>query len=553
MRFIGRRWCAAALFLALSAWPGTAGRLHAAPSKSKLDSALQTPPTGLVRVIVTTSPGQRDAVAFRLMLRGRWPKDRYSVIDALVVNVSADDLAMLAADPRVISVSIDATVKSATTGTWSSFFSSAFSQATLLPTLGLPIQGLTGNGVGVAVIDSGLLQNGDFSGVTFYDFTNSLIRTSYDDYGHGTHVSGLIASKGSVSQGGYTGIAPRARLISLKVLDANGQGSTSTVIDAIEFAVLNRKYLGVDVINLSLGHPIFEHAATDPLVQAVEAAVRAGIVVVASAGNVGRSLTTGLPGYAGILSPGNAPSAITVGALDTHGTTTRGDDTIPSYSSRGPTWYDALPKPDFVAPGQALVSDAAIGSTLYTSFPGAWVMGTGGVARFLRLGGTSMSAAVTSGVVALMIEASRNVSGASPPPQAIKAVLDYTALPLNGPDSLTQGHGAINPPGAVALTQALAAAGWPAGEIVTPITPATTIAGETWVWAQAFDDGDTVVWGNDGGEPAWATTVVWGNIDWGDTVVWGNADTIDWGDTVVWGNTDGWGDTVVWGNTNGLR
>jgi serine protease AprX len=553
MRFIGRRWCAAALFLALSAWPGTEWRLHAAPSKSKLDSALQIPPAGLVRVIVSTKSGQRDAVAFRLMMRGRWPKDRYSVIDAIVADVSAADLAMLAADPRVTSVSIDAVVKSATSGPSSAFYSSAFSQATLLPTLGLPIQGVTGNGVGVAVIDSGLLQNGDFSGVTFYDFTNGLTRISYDDYGHGTHVSGLIASKGSVSQGVYTGIAPRARLISLKVLDANGQGSTSDVIDAIEFAVVNKASLRIDVINLSLGHPIFENAATDPLVQAVEAAVRAGIVVVASAGNVGRSLTTGLPAYAGILSPGNAPSAITVGALDTHNTTSRGDDTIPSYSSRGPTWYDALPKPDLVAPGQGLVSDAAIGSTLYTSFPSAWVMGTGGVARFLRLGGTSMSAAVTSGVVALMIEASRIASGTTPSPQAIKAVLDYTALPLNGPDALTQGHGAINPPGAVALTQALAAAGWPAGEIVTPITPATTIAGETWVWAQSFDDGDTVVWGNGGGEPAWATTVVWGNIDWGDTVVWGNADTIDWGDTVVWGNTDGWGDTVVWGNTNGLR
>src|SRR5262249_39570009 len=164
---------------------------------------------------------------------------RYSVIDAVVADVSASDLAMLAADPRVTSVSIDAMVKSAASGPSNAFYSSAFSQATLLPTLGLPIQGLTGNGVGVAVIDSGLLQNGDFAGVTFYDFTNGLTRTSYDDYGHGTHVSGLIASKGNVSQGVYTGIAPRARLISLKVLDAIGQGSTSDVIDAIEFAVVN--------------------------------------------------------------------------------------------------------------------------------------------------------------------------------------------------------------------------------------------------------------------------------------------------------------------------
>ena len=85
----------------------------------------------------------------------------------------------------------------------------------------------------------------------------------------------------------YGGVATKAKIISLKTLDANGAGYTSTVIDAIEFAIDNKDKLGIDVINLSLGHPILEPAATDPLVQAVEAAVRAGIVVVASAGNYG--------------------------------------------------------------------------------------------------------------------------------------------------------------------------------------------------------------------------------------------------------------------------
>jgi len=549
LRFIEGRWCAAALIISLSAWfAGIEVRLHAAPpAKSKRDSALQTTPVGTVSVIVSTQAGQTDAVAARLVQRGRSVRHRYAVIDAVAADATADDLAALDADPTVMSVSIDATVAAADNS------QSASSSYTLLPTLGLPDAGLTGKGVGVAVIDSGVQPNGDFSGASFYDFTSPGSSGPYDDFGHGTHVSGLIASKGNLSQGAYTGIAPRVRLISLKVLDAQGQGSTSTVIDAIEFAVQNRQSLGVDVINLSLGHPIFESLETDPLVQAVEAAVRAGIVVVVSAGNVGRSLTTNLPGYGGILSPGNAPSAITVGALDTRDTISRGDDAVAAFSSRGPTWYDAQSKPDIVAPGQALVSDASIGSTLFTEFPAAQIAGNGGAARFLRLSGTSMSAAVTSGVVALIIEASRSSSGATLPPDAVKAILEYTALPLNGPDPLTQGHGAINPSGAIALTSSLGVTGWLGGVGTTSLVPTTTIAAETWVWSQSFDNGDTVVWGDGGGEPTWAETVVWGDINWGDTVVWGDAGTIGWSVTVVWGNADGWGDTVVWGDTNGVR
>ena len=108
-----------------------------------------------------------------------------------------------------------------------------------------------------------------------------------DAYGHGTHIAGLIAGSGARSGGKYVGVARSARLIGLKVLDAQGGGYASDVIEAVEFATANKAALGIDVINLSLGHPIYEPAATDPLVQAVERAVRAGIVVVVSAGNIG--------------------------------------------------------------------------------------------------------------------------------------------------------------------------------------------------------------------------------------------------------------------------
>ena len=223
----------------------------------------------------------------------------------------------------------------------------------LLQSLGLERSYLTGAEVGVAVIDSGIDNaRGRFNVVHRYDFTaTGVSEKTSDDYGHGTHVAGLIGGNGIDTHGFDAGIAPGVRLIDLKVLDEVGAGYTSDVVLAVEYAVANRQALGIDVINLSLGHPIYEPAASDPLVLAVERAVNAGIVVVVSAGNVGRNLETGGVGYAGVTSPGNAPSAITVGAVNTKGTESRDDDEVAKYSSRGPTWYDAYAKPDVVAPG----------------------------------------------------------------------------------------------------------------------------------------------------------------------------------------------------------
>ncbi len=136
-------------------------------------------------------------------------------------------------------------------------------------------------------------------------------------------------------------------------MNANGSGYTSDVIDAINCATSNKAALGNGVINFSLGHPIYKPAASDPLVQAVENAVANGIVVVVAAGNFGGKPTTHTRAYAGITSPGNAPSAITVGAAETYHTPNRDDDGVAWYSSRGPTWYDGHQKPDVVAPGLA--------------------------------------------------------------------------------------------------------------------------------------------------------------------------------------------------------
>jgi serine protease AprX len=507
-----------------------------APRASKLDRLLQRGVSGDVRVIIRTRTN--GTASLRARLKRRVLKE-HTVIGALSVMVHGDELAALEQDDSVLSVSMDLPVAG---GATAAAAATAAPPATLLASLGLPSSGLTGKGVGVAIIDSGLVPGSDFGAFAFYDFTNPAAVQPYDDYGHGTHVAGLIASKSTA----YPGIAPKARLVSLKVLDAHGVALTSTVLDAIQFAIANRDALGIDVINLSLGHPILEAAATDPLVQAVEAAVRSGIVVVVAAGNVGQNIVSGIPGYAGILSPGNAPSAITVGAVDTKNTAARADDTVPSYSSRGPTWYDAVAKPDVVAPGQNLVSDAAPGSTLFLELPDHQVADTSGPPRYFRLSGTSMSTAVTSGVVALMLEANRTSKDRPLKPKAIKRILEYSAVPLHGFDELTQGHGAINAAGAISLTSSVShlplRKRWWAKTLPAPVT---TSGKETWHWSQTIVWGTSVVWGSDGRKPTWASNVVWSTGVDDDTIVWGTSL-----DTIVWGTSIDW-DTIVWGTSLG--
>jgi serine protease AprX len=510
--------------------------------RTKLDRALQLVHGGSVQVIVRAKSGRRTTVRDRLRLQAGGVVSDHALVDGVTVKLSASALSAFDSDDDVTSVSLDAPM----VGTAATVAAQGKPASSLLATLGLPLD-VSGRRVGVAVVDSGIDPSEDIGPRAFFDFTAAAGVHPYDDYGHGTHVSGLIASRGLLSQTAagarYPGVAPKASLISLKVLDANGVAFTSTVLEAIEFAVVNRRALGIDVLNISLGHPILEPAASDPLVQAVEAACRAGIVVVVAAGNVGRTLDAGLPGYAGILSPGNARSAITVGAVDTQDTASRRDDAVASYSSRGPTWYDARAKPDLVAPGNNLVSDAAAGSTLALTRRDLLVTPNGSQAQFLRLSGTSQATAVASGVVALVIEAMRD-AGVPVTPALVKTILSYTAIPLRGYDGLTQGHGEVNAAGAIALARALAGVRLPA--------PLTVIAGDAWTWSQHSRFARALVHGNGTDLPPWAQTIVWGTSHDGDTIVWGtnarhDGDTIV-GDTIVWGTTSD-GDTIVWGTT----
>ncbi len=185
--------------------------------------------------------------------------------------------------------------------------------------------------------------------------------SSGDAYGHGTHIAGIIAGNGYSSETSnysatYRGIASEATVVNLRVLDATGASLDSTVISAIQKAVALKSTYNIRVINLSLSRGVYESYTLDPLCQAVESAWKAGIVVVAAAGNMGEYYAAGTNGYATIGAPGNDPYVITVGATNTHGTGSQASQTMTSYSSKGPTSIDHIVKPDLVAPGNQVVS-----------------------------------------------------------------------------------------------------------------------------------------------------------------------------------------------------
>ncbi len=196
----------------------------------------------------------------------------------------------------------------------------------------------------------------------FVDFVNGQT-LPYDDNGHGTHVAGIILGNGYDSDGLKAGVAPDASLVSLKVLDANGAGTISNIIAAMDWLLTNGAQYNVRVVNMSVGAPILESYFTDPLTLAAKRLTDAGIVVVVAAGNHGKN-NDGVLQWGGITAPGNAPWVLTVGASSTMGTTDRADDQMASFSSSGPTYIDYAAKPDLVAPGAGTVSLAAPGSTL---------------------------------------------------------------------------------------------------------------------------------------------------------------------------------------------
>lgn len=290
-------------------------------------------------------------------------------------------------------------------------------------------KGLTGKGINIAIIDTGIFPHPDLTRpvnriIAFRDFINHR-KKPYDDNGHGTHIAGDAAGNGWSCKGKYKGPAPEAGVVGVKVLDRNGDGYDSTIIKGIEWCIAQRKRLKLRILSMSFGGPVSTSCKDDPLCQAVEKAVQAGLTVVIAAGNSG-------PGPKTIESPGISPSAITVGAVNDMRTLTQKDDRVTFYSSRGPAPGGKV-KPDITAPGEAVISLRAPGSLLARRSPQE------SVGKFYyRLSGTSISAPVVSGAAAQLLQRYPCMS-----PRQVKASLKKHAFRL-GLKPNTAGSGEIN-------------------------------------------------------------------------------------------------------------
>ena len=505
-----------------------------------------------VKVIVQYRVVPTAAHYATMQSRGGLLHSKLHMIKGAAFTIPVSALPALEADPEIASVTIDHPMNvmddmtNAATGVASAWNS-----------------GYNGAGVTVAVIDSGIndshpdLQNANGTSRVVYhqDFTGTPTTNSsgaqYDLYGHGTHVAGIIAGNGSLSGGQYEGVAPAASLVDLRALDENGAGSDSTVIAAIQEAIALQSTYNIRVINLSLGRGIGVSYTQDPLCQAVEAAWNSGILVVVAAGNYGRLSVDGSNGYGTITAPGNDPFVLTVGATKSNGSTYASAQTLASYSSKGPTTYDLVVKPDMVAPGNDVVSLAAPGATLEAEYPAELVTGTDGNNDYMTLSGTSMATPAVAGAAALLLQEQSALT-----PDQLKARLMKTSYKmgltstsayvphllhtfLSFYDLFATGAGMLNVQSAIHNTD------------LAPATVGSALSPS--VSYNALTHTVSMVEGNLTVAP---TSVVWGSsVVWGTSVVWGSS--IVSGSSVVWGSSLPWNDntlsafSVVWGASTG--
>jgi serine protease AprX len=401
--------CAAATIAATTTRPGGNAR-HRASLSDDLRAFAATHSTKVVRVIAHGTKQNLDVIAARHGVHITRVLD-----DGAVVEANAAQIEALATEPSIQHLSGDLPVADFMTVSNKTTLADKVRAGQSGGLLGLGgIPGVNGQGVVIAVLDSGIAAHKALNGKVLASVSMIAGQPTTDEYGHGTHVAGIITGSGAYAVGVTSqyagGIAPGAQLVNVRVLGDDGVGNTSDVIAGIDWVIANKTKYNIKILNLSLGHAVTEPVAFDPLCAAVERAYRAGIIVIAAAGNAGK-MPDGTPVLGGIASPGNSPFAITVGATNTFGTTSRDDDQVTTYSSRGPTKYDYNAKPDLVAPGNKIVSLEAASSYIPKTYPTEHIAGSGNNA-YMRMSGTSMSAPMMAGAAALLLQAQPSMTAA---------------------------------------------------------------------------------------------------------------------------------------------
>ena len=458
---------------------------------------------------------------------------RYEVLKLLAIRLPADALVELALEDSVDHVSLDDVVAA------SSVSSRVAANDPVYPSSNTAY---TGDDTGVAILDSGVAQHPDLSGdIKQYDFLdgkyphpevdddeiekyNSSSRV--DEYGHGTHVAGIISGSGKYSSGDYSGPATRSEILSLRVLDSYGQGSMSDVMAALDWLLQYGSYFDIGVVNLSLGKPVTESNETDPLVLAIEQVWDEGMVVVVASGNFGQA------GYFSTTSPGNSRKVITVGSLTDNGTGSDfSDDYVSSYSSKGPTPGDHVAKPDLVAPGNRLVAVTPQKSMLGKLLPVLVTPCTVAVKceyNYMTLSGTSMATGMVSAAAAMMLDKDSDLSPATVKARLMRSARKVDESPVVAGAGLLDIDAALNETGVVS------------GDALSPLLVYDAATGGTLI------EDTSSLWGGE----LWGAGYLWtdGGISangyvWTDGGV--NANGYIWTDGSIWANGYLWTDSGI--------
>ncbi len=369
------------------------------------------------------------------------------------------------------------------------------------------LDGLKGLGMTIAVVDSGMALTKDTGDRLFLSVNfNHSYHDSSDRFGHGTFVGSVVAGDGTASNGTVMGIAPQSRLLSVRVSNDQGASIESDVVASLQWILENKDIFGIRVVNLSLNSSVAQSYHTSPLDAAVEILWFNGIVVVVSSGNTGAGM---------IYPPANDPFVITVGAVDDMGTIGLSDDVMASFSTYGTT-EDGFGKPDLVAPGKNIIALLPDNPrlTMGIQHPANRVNG-----NYFRMSGTSISAPIVSGAVALLLQYEPALT-----PDQVKYRLMATAAGVAnwpGYDPLLAGAGCLDIYAAVhGTTNQSANTGLTVSSLLTT-GPDAVNSSVSW---------NSVSWNS----VSW-NSVSWNSVSW-NSVSW---NSVSW-NSVSW-NSDYWG------------
>lgn len=459
-------------------------------------------PDQIVSVIVQKTAGAEGVEGQVFDLGGKVTQD-LGIINGFAAEIQLAAVMEVARSSDVRWVSLDAAMVSTACGKCvdTSKLANAYIRAIRADQVWNNSPYRQGQGIGVAVIDSGINPNGDLftnTGVN-RQVANVRFNTDYnqntsDGYGHGTHVASIVGGDGSESGGKYIGVAPMVNIINVKVSNDDGSAMIKDVVAGLQWVLQNKNTYNIRVVNLSLNSSVAESYHTSPLDAAVEILWFNKIVVVASAGNYGNGA---------LYPPANDPFVITVGATNDKGTASLSDDSMATFSAYGQT-SDGVKKPDLVAPGTNIIARLVNQNMGLANEHPTHKVGD----QYFRMSGTSMSAPMVSAAVALLLQDEPNLT-----PDQVKYRLMATAnKSWPGYNGAKSGAGYLDVYAAVRGTTTQSAnTGLKASQLLTT-----------------------------GSEPITWNSVGWNSVGW-NTVGWNSVgwNTVGW-NTVGW-NSDYWG------------